>query len=237
MFYNIFMNKANMKPLTLLSVLQMYDTSAGLTSKISDLSGLYHEEIFDFNYPLTTNVNKDDFEIKILKHFILRRIGFETIQAFKLMLDDKLNTIMPKYNIMLDNYYHNLNLYTKTDTEVEEYEASGSNSGTNSNNTTNSSTNSSTSDNRMSDTPQNAIADVQSGTYVSEYSYNVDSGTNSDTSVSSGTNTNQSEDEYTRTRHNTTNIYGKDILEITQNIENVYELIFNDLDELFYQLF
>lgn len=237
MFYNIFMNKANMKPLTLLSVLQMYDTSAGLTSKISDLPGLYHEEIFDFNYPLTTNVNKDDFEIKILKHFILRRIGFETIQAFKLMLDDKLNTIMPKYNIMLDNYYHNLNLYTKTDTEVEEYEASGSNSGTNSNNTTNSSTNSSTSDNRMSDTPQNAIADVRSGTYVSEYSYNVDSGTNSDTSVSSGTNTNQSEDEYTRTRHNTTNIYGKDILEITQNIENVYELIFSDLDELFYQLF
>ena len=237
MFFNIFMNKANMKPLTLLSVLQMYDTSAGLTSKISALPGLYHEEIFDFNYPLTTNINKDDFEIKILKHFILRRIGFETIQAFKLMLDDKLNTIMPKYNIMLDNYYHNLNLYTKTDTEVEEYEASGSNSGTNSNNTTNSSTNSSTSDNRMSDTPQNAIADVRSGTYVSEYSYNVDSGTNSDTSVSSGTNTNQSEDEYTRTRHNTTNIYGKDILEITQNIENVYELIFNDLDELFYQLF
>lgn len=237
MFYNIFMNKANMKPLTLLSVLQMYDTSAGLTSKISDLPGLYHEEIFDFNYPLTTNVNKDDFEIKILKHFILRRIGFETIQAFKLMLDDKLNTIMPKYNIMLDNYYHNLNLYSKTDTEVEEYEASGSNSGTNSNNITNSSTSSSTSDNRASDTPQNAIADVQSGTYVSEYSYNVDTGTNSDTSVSSGTNTNQSEDEYTRTRHNTTNIYGKDILEITQNIENVYELIFSDLDELFYQLF
>ena len=237
MFFNIFDNKANMKPLTLLSVLQMYDTSAGLTSKISALPGLYHEEIFDFNYPLTTNINKDDFEIKILKHFILRRIGFETIQAFKLMLDDKLNTIMPKYNIMFDNYYHNLNLYSKTDTEVEDYEASGSNSGTNSNNTTNSSTNSSTSDNRMSDTPQNAIADVRSGTYVSEYSYNVDSGTNSDTSVSSGTNTNQSEDEYTRTRHNTTNIYGKDILEITQNIENVYELIFSDLDELFYQLF
>ena len=32
-------------------------------------------------------------------------------------------------------------------------------------------------------------------------------------------------------------LYGKDILEITQNIENVYELIFNDLDELFYQLY
>ena len=237
MFFNIFMNKANMKPLTLLSVLQMYDTSAGLTSKINDLPDLYHEEIFDFTYPLTTNVNKDDFEIKILKHFILRRIGFETIQAFKLMLDDKLNIIMPKYNLMFDNYYHNLNLYAKTDIEVEEYEASGSNSGTNSNNTTSSLSSSSTSDNRMSDTPQNAIADVRSGTYVSEYSYNVDSGTNSDTSVSSGTNTNQSEDEYTRTRHNTTNIYGKDILEITQNIENVYELIFNDLDELFYQLF
>ena len=237
MFYNIFQNKANMKPLTLLSVLQMYDTSAGLTSKISDLPDLYHDEIFDFNYPLTTNVNKDDFEIRILKHFILRRIGFETIQAFKLMLDDKLNCIMPKYNLMFDNYYHNLNLYAKTDVEVEEYEASGSNSGTNSNNTTNSSTSNTTSDNRMSDTPQNAIADVQSGTYVSEYSYNVDSGTNSDTSVSSGTNSSQSEDEYTRTRHNTTNIYGKDILEITQNIENVYELIFNDLDELFYQLF
>lgn len=237
MFYNIFMNKANMKPLTLLSVLQMFDSSAGLNSKINTLPSLYHEEIFDFNYPLSTNVNKDDFEIRILKHFILRRIGFETIQAFKLMLDDKLNTIMPRYNIMFDNYYHNLNLYSKTDIEVEEYEASGSNSGTNSNNTTNSSTNSSTSDNRMSDTPQNSIVDVQSGTYLSEYSYNVDSGTNSETNVSSGTNSSQSEDEYTRTRNNTTNLYGKDILEITQNIENVYELIFNDLDELFYQLF
>lgn len=237
MFFNIFDTKANMKPLTLLSVLQMFDTSAGLTSKINTLPSLYHEEIFDFNYPLSTNVNKDDFEIKILKHFILRRIGFETIQAFKLMLDDKLNTIMPKYNVMFDNYYHNLNLYSKTDVEVEEYEASGSNSGTNSNNTTNSSTSNTTSDNRMSDTPQNSIADVQSGTYLSEYSYNVDNGSNSDTSVSSGTNRNETEDEYTRTRNNTINLYGKDILEITQNIENVYELIFNDLDELFYQLF
>lgn len=237
MFYNIFMNKANMKPLTLLSILQMYDTSAGLNSKISNLPGLYHDRIFDFNYPLSENINKDDFEIRILKHFILRRIGFETIQAFKLMLDDKLNTIMPRYNILFDNYYHNLNLYSKTDTEVEEYEASGNSSGSNSNNTTNSSTSNSTSDNRMSDTPQNDIADVQSGTYVSEYSYNVDNGTNSENSVSSGTNRNETEDEYTRTTRNTTNIYGKDILEITQNIENVYELIFNDLDELFYQLY
>lgn len=71
--------------------------------RIRDLASFARERIFDFNYPLSSKVNKEDFEIQILNHYIMRRINFDTFTSFQIFLENKLNEIMPYFNIMFDS--------------------------------------------------------------------------------------------------------------------------------------
>lgn len=243
MFYNFFDNKANMKPATLLSFMQMMDN---YEHKINELPALTRARIFNFNYPLSSNINREEFEIKILKHFIMRRIGFETFLAFQLALDDKLNIIMPTYNIMIDNLYYNNNLFNVTESETDIYSGDTVNTNTSSNqsnSTTATSTESSTEtevDNRNSDTPQNEIQDVKDGKYVSDYTYNTsnatseDSGNTSNTSTSSDTSRSSTEDDNTREITRERFITGSELLKINSEMINIYKMIFDELNILFY---
>lgn len=249
MLYNFFHEKADLKPLTLLSVLQMYDYETGNITNIRNLPSAYHDRIFDFNYPLTTNLNKNDFEVRFLKHFLTRRIGFETVTLFKIYLEDKLNLIMPRYNLMIDNLYFNANLLSKTDTDVEIFDGDSSSSSSNSGetaesaSTSTSSNSTTTNDNRSSDTPQNSIDDIKSGEYVSDYSYDTnivnasDSTSSSGNSSSSSSNSTTSTNDSTRTTTRTSNINGLELIEINERLASIYEMLFKDLDVLFYQLF
>lgn len=54
--------------------------------------------IFDFNYPIFDEDYRSVLERKIVSHFYMREIGFETISHWKLMLRNKMNEIMPYYN-------------------------------------------------------------------------------------------------------------------------------------------
>ena len=71
-------------------------------TKIKDLASAGRSDIFDFDYPLSDNIEKEDFEVMILNHFLMRRIGYDTLNAFKIALNVKLNEIMPIYNKMFD---------------------------------------------------------------------------------------------------------------------------------------
>ena len=91
------------KPPTIYSLLEsIVNYGKDNKTKIKDLAKQGRTTIFDFDYPLTTNINKEDFECMILNHFISRRIGFQTPTAFKIQLNVKLNEIMPMYNKMFD---------------------------------------------------------------------------------------------------------------------------------------
>lgn len=122
--------------------------------------------IFNFTYPLSTKINKEDFECMILNHYMMRRIGFETVTAFRLQLNVKLNSIMPLYNKMFDaidgwsifNDGEKVSRYGRDDIESE---SSTENTLQNASTTT--------SDRRYSDTPQNELTNVQDGKYISEY--------------------------------------------------------------------
>ena len=90
-------------PQTLYSIMNsICNFEAEERTNIYDLASGARSTIFDFNYPLSTHVNKAEFEILILKHFIMRRIGFDTPTAFKIALEVKLNEIMPRYNKLFD---------------------------------------------------------------------------------------------------------------------------------------
>lgn len=60
----------------------------------------FRDYLFDFYYPID-NEYKIPFEEMFIKHFMFRKIGFETFTSFKIHLEVKLNSIMNKYNKML----------------------------------------------------------------------------------------------------------------------------------------
>lgn len=210
-------------------------------TKIKDLAKEGRSTIFDFDYPLSSNVSAETFETMILNHYMMRRIGFDTVTAFKLQLNVKLNDIMPIYNKMFDAL-ENWNIFNDGEKEVRSgFDNRDSNSTTENNNKleNNSTTNTtSTSDNRHSDTPQNRIDDVKNGNYVTDYSFDKNINSGNDTSSSTGnsvsksnsTNKNNYEETTIRTPSDKISI----MREMQTNIKSIYSLIFEELDDLFY---
>lgn len=183
--------------------------------------------IFNFDYPLSDKVNREDFEIMILNHFIHRRIGFDTPTEFRIALNVKMNEIMPRYNKLFD-MLDGWDLYSAGETITRIQTDNGSNS---LNNTT-SNNSSSTSDRRNSEMPQNEIDSVRDGNYMTDYNYDTNIESGSVTSNSSGSSANTTNETITRSPSDKIRIYK----EFMDNIQSIYSLIFKDLDSLFYGL-
>ena len=192
-------------------------------TKIKNLAAAGREDIFDFEYPLSSNVDKEDFEVMILNHFLMRRIGYDTLNAFKIALNVKMNEIMPMYNKMFD-MLENWNIFN----DGERFTRTVTDAGTNSLNNTTTSQN--TSDRRYSDTPQNQLQNVRDGKYITDYNYDTDNGSVS--SSTSGTDSRTSLETITRTPSDKIKIYK----EFIENKKSIMTMIFEDLEPLFYGL-
>ena len=190
--------------------------------KIEDLPKYAKDTIFDFDYPLNNDI-KPHFEELFLSHFMMRRIGFETFTAFKINLKVKLNSIMPKYNFMLDGFSK-----LDFDGDVEEHTRTETNIG--SNTASSDITINNTNDNRYSDTPENKLNDVQDGSYMTDYTYNQTNGETNNRS--SGTNNLDTTENIKIIKKDSIEEYEK-FLKIAND---VYTMIFNECDILFYQL-
>lgn len=211
--------------------------------KIKDLAKFGRETIFNFDYPLTSNITKEKFETMILNHFLQRRIGFETVTAFRIQLDVKLNEIMPLYNKMFDAL-ENWEIFN--DGEVTTISGTDKRTTQNTNETSNTLENTSItstediSDRRNSELPQNQLEDLRNGSYVTNYSYDTNTNTGNDNSQSKGTSqaTNNGTDnnEYKETITRTPADKIAILKEMQENIKSIYTMIFKDLECLFYQL-
>ena len=192
-------------------------------------------EIFDFDYPLTDNIKKEDFETMILNKFLMRRIGFETLTAFKIQLNVKLREIRPMYNKMFDAIE---NWDILNDGEITEKSGTDDRNIDTTNKLTNSSTtnNSEISDRRNSELPQSQLANVRDGSYVTDYNYDTNSSNSSDSSNSEGFSNSKDNNVYNevikRSPADKIAIYK----EFQENLKSVYTLLFKDLDCLFFQL-
>lgn len=184
-------------------------------TKIKNLAAAGREDIFDFDYPLSTHVQREDFEVMILNHFLMRRIGYDTLNAFKIALNVKLNEIMPMYNKMFD-MLDEWDLFNDGERVVEV--------GSNTMNNETSSQN--ISDRRYSDTPQQQLQNVQDGKYITDYNYDTDNGSVSSESTGSDTRT------ITRTPSDKMKLYK----EFIENKKSIMTMIFEDLEPLFYGL-
>lgn len=242
-YYGLFYPRipvADMRPPTLYSILEsVVNYEKEVPTKINNLAKEGRGKIFDFDYPLTTNITKEEFECMILNHFLMRRIGFETVLSFKIQLNVKLNEIMPMFNKLFDLIYdeNGFGEITKRkgfDNRVVDNTSNTTNEMTNVSNTNHQNI----SDRRGSDTPQNELDNIRQGKYVTEYHYDTDNSNSEDTSTSNGTSQNK-----TNTKDNNNyeeNISKINMLEVfsklNEEIKNVYSMIFKELDCLFYQL-
>lgn len=208
-------------------------------TKISNLAKEGRTTFFDFDYPLTNNITKEQFETMILNNFITRRIGFDTLTTFKIKLNVKLNSIMPKYNKMFDAL-ENWNIFNDgevtTETGTDERQTTNTTQNTLSNSSTTQS--SSTSDRRNSELPQDQLENLQDGTYVGVYNYDTDTSNGQDSSTSNGSATSNGTDnnEYTKEIRRSPADKIAIMKEMQENINSIYEMIFKDLECLFYQL-
>lgn len=226
------------KPPTIYSILNSIvngDKDEEDYTKIKDLADEGRSTIFNFDYPLSTHITKKDFECMILNHYMMRRIGFETVTAFRLQLNVKLNEIMPVINKMFDAI-DNWNIFNdgeKTTRYGLDNKTTGvtSNSQTSLNNITNT-----TSDRRYSDTPQNELTNVQSGAYVTEYNYDQNNDSSSSSGTSSNTTNTTDANNYSETIEKTNGDKIEILRKMQEEIKSVYSLIFKELDDLFYGL-
>ena len=231
MFYPLFfpfIPTTNEKPVTIYSILNSYvNYGAETQTKISNLANVGRTIIFDFDYPLSNQITKEDFETQILNHYMMRRIGFETVTAFKIALNAKLNEIMPTYNKLFD-VLNNWNIFNDGETIDRRYTS-------NANNTSNVDSTGNVdviSDRRYSDTPQNKLENIKDGSYVSEYNY--DSNNNfTQTNTSSSGNNNINDVEITkRSPHDKMYVYK----ELLNEKNNIMKSIYKELDNLFYDI-
>ena len=226
-FFNIFIPPIPCDydiPPTVYSILNSYvNFDNPVKVKISDLAKTGRGVFFDFDYDLTENVDKETFETIILNHFLMRRIGYETVTAFKIALLVKLNEIMPKYNILFDSI-HGWDLFNDGETLTRSESTNTSSS------STSQAAGNNTSDRRFSNTPQNEISNVRDGKYVTEYNYDTDT-------TATSTNANDSSTgQRIETIHRNRDDHVNEYVKFSNEVNNVYTLIFKDLDPLFYGL-
>lgn len=247
--------QGNDLPPTLYSIMQsIVNFNNTDTVKISDLWQNARVKIFDFNYPLTQNLSREIFEHNILNHYLMRRINYDTVTLFKIMLENKLNEIMPKYNMLWDSQI-NWDIF-KSGTTTREYTDTTTSANTTNSTATGKNDNTSSSDSNSivnmtnsdskSDVPQGQIDDVKNSEYISEYVYTVnDSTSNTNGSSKSLTNTTNTaenisnstdnktiKETVTRTADNELDI----LLKYQSEYINIWNMIYKDLDCLFYGL-
>lgn len=240
-----------MQPLGFYELLKMltYDEK---TANLNELITKSKAHIFDFDYSIKQEA-KADFEVMFVRHFLNRRIGFETYAMWKNYLITKLYEIMPKYNLMfnaLDGWdiflaekevreqQTNTASIAHTDTEAA---TNQSNLGSNQS----ASVSSDKVDQRFSDTPQNHLTDIQNGTYLSSYQLTQTDSTGSIAAVNSSSNAINSKSGATardkasgnlRETVTRTNFDVERYLKFQNEFNNIATQMFKDLDCLFYQI-
>lgn len=233
-------NDINMRPPTLYALLEsIVNFGTDEKTKIKDLASVGRTTIFNFDYPLFHGIDRAEFETMILNKFIMRRIGYETVTAFQIALNVKLNEIMPTYNKLFEamEYWRLFEDGEKIEREQNDTRNSKVDTTMQSNNTSNT-TSQDIADLRESELPQSEIDNVKNASYLTKYNLNTNNANGTDVSEQHSTGNNQTAEAgnlkeiIKRSPANNIDVYTKFLTEK----QNIYTMIFKDLDSLFYQL-
>lgn len=228
------------------------ETESQEYSEVDDIIAEAAPKIFSFDFPLFDNNYRSELTKKIIRHYYTREIGFETYGLFKLKLEAKMNEIMPYYNQLYNSARLTLDpLKNYGFTKTSEGETTDTNETSNTSTTTNETATSNTTEtegeawNKYSDTPQGAVAGLDSDNYLTNATKNTD------TRSGSGTGTSDSETNFKSTQTSEgsgTNSYVENLvgysgvsqsellLKFRETFLNIDMMIIEELEELFFQL-
>lgn len=202
---------------------------------IHELSKQASSKIFNFNYPLSTKVNKGEFEENILNNFINRRLGFETFTLFQIKLKTKMYDIMPMYNKMFDALA-DWNIFKDGENETKESKNIRDILSDSENTLEASSRTQGMSDHRVSDLPENQIEDVKNGSYMSSYELTQNQATDNSSSEGKSSNTTNDINSYNETRTKDVSNKIEVYVKFLEAKNNIMTMIYKDLEPLFYQI-
>lgn len=149
--------------------------------------------IFDLQFVFPATLSKEEFCARLLKHYYLREIAFETVGVWKLQLNTRLCEIMPYYYplyLNISTAFNPLNEteLTRSHTLVREERGNGASQQNTQNTSTQQAqntqkqdtktTDSSQSTNQYSDTPQGGLTNVKNGKYLTNATVQEDSTVN-----------------------------------------------------------
>lgn len=199
---------------------------------------------FDFQmsgYPIWDENYRTVLNKKILDHYYMAEIGFETAPLFRHYLNSKLAEIMPYYNTL---YERQTELALHPDWSTNLTETLERNNTSTTNTESNSESQSTTNGDGKSvylDTPQ---GDTYKGTmddtnYATNVTFDKNHGTSSINDTSKGSGTSATTDQYVKNlqgnngRRNNAETLGS----LKNNLMNIDLMIINDLGELFMGIF
>ena len=195
---------------------------------------------FDFglkDYPIFDEEYRTVLNNKILMHYYMDEIGFETAGLFKVYLNNKMNEIMPYYNELYKKQKDLLLNFDKTTNLTETFTRDNTTDTNTKSNSTSSNTASGTSKNVYQDTPMGNITEQNIDNYdhASNQEFNKNQNTSSIEDNSNLTGKATSLENYIRTKTgNNGRLYGIEILKmIKNNYMNIDESIINELQDLF----
>lgn len=203
---------------------------------------------FDFkmtDYPIFDENYRNVLNQKILNHYYENEIGFETAPLFRFYLNNKLNEIMPYYNILYEKQLQLLNNIDKNVNLVEDFKGNNTNNSNTNTESESISNSNGTSKNKnlFQDTPQGDLnnTELENQTWATNYTMNNTENENeiNDNSSSSGTTNSNGTNNYLKSIiGNNGGRYNLDILaDLQKNLMNIDLLIITELYDLFMGLF
>ena len=203
---------------------------------------------FDFkmtDYPIFDENHRKVLNQKILNHYYENEIGFETAPLFRFYLNNKLNEIMPYYNILYEKQLQLLNNIDKNVNLVEDFKGTNTNESTTNTESESTSNSNGTSKNKnlYQDTPQGNLnnTELENQTWATNYTMNNTENENeiNDNSSSNGTANSNGTNNYLKTIiGNNGGRYNLDILaDLQKNLMNIDLLIIRELNDLFMGLY
>lgn len=199
------------------------------------------------DYPIYNEEHRETLNNMIINHYLMSEIGQETPELFRIYLNNTMNEIMPRYNLMykaLDEYYAQQSLLGNIDLTTTET-ISGTNNQTNSGTDTVKNYINQSGKNIRMDTPQGELSlqDIDAQTvYATEASLSkaIANGDDNKTVTEHGAII-DSTNSQTRTNHvhgNNGGKYSLDIInQMNDSIYNVDAQIIKELQPLFFGLY
>ena len=180
-------------------------------------------QIFNFDFPIFSENYRENLELKIIRHYYMREIAFETVALWKLYLNQTLNEIMPYYNVLYEQEIDKI--FPNTDFESTKTIESNENGSNNGNNATESKNTE-----KFSDTPQGSLDRIESGRYLT-------TATITDNSSTQQTTSNHDIETNTTEKNSGRNSNIIDIAEkYRQNLVNIDMRVIDELEPLFFGL-